>query len=264
MRYLHVKPSSRATERSAAIYHQKIDCFVVNTPRNDAYANENGGVFFYIILAIVLLAGLTYVVSQNNRGNTAILTDEQARVAATEIIDYGTAVANAVQKLKLRGFKDTEISFGNNMYVDGSSTPFNAPGHNANCTLSNCEIFSIQGGGLSPITFTNSSTKDSPQAGNIQFISIDVSEIGSAERELVLKLYRIKPEVCGKINRVLGISSLDYLSPIDNHNQAVYNGSYPAPTSEIGDEATLFSGKTAFCLTTSSGYYHFYQVLIAR
>lgn len=226
--------------------------------------SESGAVFFYILLAIALLAALTYAVSRGQRGGLSTLTDQQAKLAAQEIIEYGNTVANTVQKLKLRGFQDTEISFGNSVYVDQASAPYNAPGHNPNCTSSDCEIFSSEGGSLSPMTFADSSTKDNQSAGNVQFLTVDVDNIGSAERELVLKLYRLKPEICGKINRLLGISNSDYLPPVDSWGQLSYNGSYSAPVDPIGDVATLLSGKTAFCHSSGTGYYHFWQVLIAR
>ncbi len=101
---------------------------------------ESGNIFFYILLAIVLFAALSYVASQGNRGNTSTLTDQQAKLAAQEIIEYGQTVANAVQKLRLRGCTDTQISFENDV-VSGYGN-VNAPTDNS------CHVFKIEGGGL--------------------------------------------------------------------------------------------------------------------
>ncbi|MEM6781224.1 MAG: hypothetical protein AAF569_05125, partial [Pseudomonadota bacterium] len=72
--------------------------------------SENGSAIFYILIAIVLLAALTYSFTQSTRTSGDNLTDQQASLIASEIIEYGNTITNAVQKLKLRGCADDEIS----------------------------------------------------------------------------------------------------------------------------------------------------------
>ena len=120
-------------QADAAIYISR-DCFA--NARNDR-KTEQGNVFFYILIAVALFAALSYAVSRNNTGSTDIFTDEQAKLAAQEIIEYGNTVANAVQKLRLRGCSDTEISFENDI-IDGYE----------NGTNTSCQVFHVDGGDI--------------------------------------------------------------------------------------------------------------------
>ena len=58
--------------------------------------SQNGSVFFYILIAIVLLAGLSYAVNNNSRVGTAIITEQQARVVSSQVLEQGEAMALAV------------------------------------------------------------------------------------------------------------------------------------------------------------------------
>jgi hypothetical protein len=69
---------------------------------------QSGNVLFYILFAIALLAGLTFAVNRGGQVSTATLSADQARVAASEILDYAGAVSGAVTKLKLRGCTETQ------------------------------------------------------------------------------------------------------------------------------------------------------------
>ena len=101
---------------------------------------QSGSAFLYIIIAIALLAALSVAVSRGNRGSTSTMSDQQAKLAAQEIIDYGNTVAAAVQKLRLRGCTDTQISFENSA-IAGHVNP-NAPADES------CHILSPSGGNI--------------------------------------------------------------------------------------------------------------------
>jgi hypothetical protein len=74
---------------------------------------ERGNVMFYILIAVALLAALIFAVAQSGRGNIQQVSEEKARLFATEIIQYTGTMANGVAQLRLRGVRDTEISFDN-------------------------------------------------------------------------------------------------------------------------------------------------------
>ena len=103
----------------------------------NTHHSESGNVLLYILIAVVLLSALTFAVSQSNRGNVQQLSEDRARLLATEIVDYAEIISNAVAQLRLRGCSDTEISFENPIaagYTNGTDTF--------------CQIFHPDGGGI--------------------------------------------------------------------------------------------------------------------
>ncbi len=64
---------------------------------------QNGAVFYYILLAVALIAALTYFVARDNRASVGLLSEDQARITANEIIEYGNTLASTVEKTKITG-----------------------------------------------------------------------------------------------------------------------------------------------------------------
>ena len=237
--------------------------------------NENGNVFFYILIAIALFAALSYAVSRNNSGSSNIFTEEQAKIAAQEIIEYGNTVANAVQKLKLRGVQDHEFDFSNNVFKLTNGVLF--PVANATCISETCKLYSEGGGNIqAQYAPKESHISNIPSGGSTNgqgnFRSNYIVGIGTPAPDLNFEYTFINKETCMKINDILGIDNPSDAPPIDNYNQQNYSGtltSFPLPSGSnvIGDEATNLAGKTGFCLTnaaTPPQYYVYKQVLIAR
>ncbi len=223
---------------------------------------QQGGVFFYILLAIILLAGLTYAVSQNNRGNTDLITDEQARVAATEIIEYGNTVANAIQKLKLRGCKDTEINFKNNTYKTHGGTVIQPDGHNSNAPSNgSCDVYKSAGANINTWLIPDYALYQwNPASNNSGYGVINarhaaIEGVGNAtQEELFLAGVYIKDPICMKINDLLGINNPSNHPPNSTRHMSTYDGVFADNgTYTIPDDDGFISGKTAFCIASSSG-----------
>ncbi|HPD82542.1 MAG: hypothetical protein R3D88_09220 [Alphaproteobacteria bacterium] len=106
-------------------------------------SSQKGSVFFYILIAIVLLAALSYAVSRGSRVGSNTITEQQSQVIASEILEQAEAVTLAVQKLLLRGFDETEISFENSA-VAGYTL--------ASCSTDDCKVFALSGGSLNWFT----------------------------------------------------------------------------------------------------------------
>ena len=158
----------------------------------------------YILLAVALIVGLTAALSRGGRVSHNALSDQQAKIAAQEIIDYGNAVAAAVQKLRLRGCSETEISFENDV----------AAGY-ANGTNTSCRVFHPDGGALSwktpPAEYLNSSFSSGTGYGTyiinanncIVNVGTDGPAAGCDPQELILMLPYIKDEIRDQINAIL-------------------------------------------------------------
>lgn len=230
----------------------------------DENRGERGSVFFYVLLAIALFAALTYAVSRDKGGSTNIFTDKQAKLAAQEIIEYGNTVANAVQKLRLRGCTDTQISFENDI-VAGYTNP-NAPSDKS------CHVFDINGGSIqfqqAPEPYAN--TGPLHYEGKYSFI-YNTEWVGNGTTcgdptcgDLLLILQPLDENICEVINKHLGYSTL----PEDTAYGGVqFTGIYSATYNTLADEANGAEviGKSAACfLRTNDNAYIYTQVLIAR
>src|SRR6056297_860785 len=104
------------------------------------FGKENGNAVFLVLLAIALLAALTFVASNDSSTSANNLTRERARLLAAEILEFSNAVAHAVAQLRLRGCAADEISFEND--IDANYTNNNAPTDNT------CHVFHVSGAGV--------------------------------------------------------------------------------------------------------------------
>jgi len=211
--------------------------------KGDDDRKERGNVFFYILLAVALFAALSYAVSRNNTGSTNIFDEEQAKLAAQEIIEYGNTVANAVQKLRLRGCSDTEISFENDLSsIDYSNT--------GSPTDESCHIFKSNGGNIAYMSPPEISQTYEDSEG-IFFQNLynqyrftgngAIENVGTDAAELIMfnRMRESYPNA---------ILICDYINNI------------------VGDQIPVFAGKTAACFEEGHGgsQVSYYQVLIAR
>ena len=211
---------------------------------------QRGSVFFYIFIAIVLIAALTYSVSNNSRTNTSILTDQQAKIAAQNIIEQGETVSNTVQKLLLRGYRETEISFENNI----------ATGYTlAECVENGCKVFDINGGGLNwiyPPEYANEGenwiyTGTVPVRYNGKNPVYDITAI----------LPNIDEKVCQEINFKLGLAATnneDILSSADTtiYINRLHTGSPINPTANYLDGPNI-DGNPSICISIDSMTGHY-------
>ncbi len=214
--------------------------------------NQSGNVIFYILIAVALLAALSFTVSQSGRGSVSNVSLEQSKLFATEIIEYGNNVAMAVSQLRLRGVSADEVSFENTV-VAGYT--------NAACTEADCLIFDIEGGGL---TF-QSPPPNANDGTDWVYTTNGIDEIGSTRIDLVMILQNIDQTVCQQINQ-----KLHNTTTIPEENASVsltkFTGAYVGAVSISTTPSTAL--KSAYCFEGDNSLpadtYHYYQVLIAR
>ncbi len=238
--------------------------------------SENGSALVYILIAIALMAALAYNITSNSRSGSSMLTEEQAALAATEIIAYGNVVEQAVQKLKLRGCSDTEISFENPFTTDDYSNS-NAPADNS------CHVFDTSGGNINYLEPQNIWLDDLAAPGfygeNV-FALTCVPDLGThgascntasntlLHGDLTLFILWLKEDVCRAINeRLYGDDSIPTDTNAAFHSGALFTGDYNVTTAHIN----YASGEVSGCFTGNGGgtyvglnEYGYYKVLIAR
>lgn len=227
--------------------------------------SQNGNVLFYILIAVALLAALSFAISQGGRGNINTIGEERARLLAAEIIEYSSNIKNAVTQLKLRGCADNELSFENNFAGGYENT--NAPGDNS------CNIFNPAGGGIvyretDESVLDTSFSADGFYQQKVFLGGFRVVDQGSDETELLLYMPFITDQICSALNEELGIilpTQTDIFG--GGGGGGTFNGESddfnPQSTPDLGDEATNIQGKTAFCINFS-GSNHYFNILLAR
>lgn len=224
-------------------------------------SNQRGSVFFYILLGVALFAALSYAVATSLRGNSGV-SSERNKLAASEIIATGNLFAEAVTRIRLRGYRKEAISFENDIYpVYG----------NGMCPDDRCKVFHSDGGGLS---WEN----PPPNITEIPWVfsgTIAVQDVGSSDGDLAAFLSMIPADVCKEINVMLGIMSptetVPYIPGTINAvsfftgsygsslmTQARLNGRKSGCTQLQAITGTVFGGGTL-----NDGYYY-YQVLVAN
>lgn len=247
-----------------------MNCFRANSAKNQGnphhkpYNNQAGNALFLIFLGIALFAALSFSASQGFRTGASSVSKEQARLLATEIIDYGRTVKDAVRVMQINGCSDTEINF-NTPIVTGYNNP-STPSDNS------CDVFNNNGGAIS---YKFPEKVDS--AGFWMFTgSACISGVGSQEssncwtdtvdnEELLIILPRMTSRsICEAINIILlGDDSIATNAGDGDWTEAVkkFKGAY----TESNRPDNVPNGAMAYCFKDDDKEeYHYYQVLIAR
>jgi hypothetical protein len=115
------------------------------------YLNRNSGnVLFLILLAVALFAALSYAVTQSNRSGGNDISDEDARLVASQITQYATLMEQTVTRLRLsNGCRDTQISFAADSDGDGDWYDTGDLYHNPNAPSDfRCHVFHSDGGAI--------------------------------------------------------------------------------------------------------------------
>ncbi len=217
--------------------------------------NSSGNVLVYILIAVAMLAGLSYAVTQGGRGGDDYITGERARAGAMKLLDYTNALANAVTQLTLRGCDETQISFDNQIDTSRYNNAL-APSDES------CNIFSLNGGGVQ-----YDEALDVIYTGDYK-----IGDVGTGEMELMADI-RTSQSVCIKINEILGVDNTGADGPpVDKLSAGDYfDGSYGdagAATSNQLISSSELKGRSAGCRVNSgtgdSAIYRFHKALLIR
>ncbi len=220
---------------------------------------------FYIFLAVALFGGLSYAVSQSGRGSAKTATDEQAKMRATEIVDYSDTVAKAVQSLRLRGTTLATLRFS---HADLSSTDYGAPDP-ANALN---EVFNSEGGGV--VYHSAAPEAITAAAEDYKFIGSNaVKDVGTtcttaACSDLLLMIGNIRTVICVAINNFVDVGNPGGAPPVDSAIDlaGTFKGTM-GYVNTIGDESSsaALKGKSTGCFkNTADGANYFYRVLWAQ
>lgn len=235
---------------------------------------EHGNVLWFILIGVVLIAGLTMTLSRSGSNVEKSGETEKRSIEALYIMRHAKSIENAVQTLKFQSISENDISFQNpHSTLDYTNT---------NCADNSCKIFHIEGTGLNYL-------KPKPAWLDTAFASANhysdwiftgntcIPAIGTGpdadctdsprQLELIAILPYIKTNLCQQINTLSKITITGANPPIDtaaayNTNPA-FTGAFDNAES-IDDSAQNLWNQSTGCFTNASGHNHFYHVLLAR
>ncbi len=225
---------------------------------------ERGSVIFIILIAVALFAALSFATTRGMRGGESGVEKEQAKLLATEIIQYTNSLQTAIQMMQIDGVNDEDISFhadfwGHTDYKHAVAQP------------EENRVFSPSGGG---VNYTK--PKDDMNGGADWVFTGDNraslgSEIGTTEADLIMVLPKVTDSVCAKINDDL-VGSETIPDEIDFFSLVKFNGTFAAGT-KLDIAETDYADLQMGCLRskagagttqTAPGKNYFYAVLIER
>lgn len=222
---------------------------------------ESGNVLWFILLAVVLLASLTFVMTRSGSNVDQSGDLERLRIEIGESLRYLKGIEAAIQQMRLQGIGERQISFQN-----GAAFP------NTQCTTNDCRIFHVNGGGqtyIVPSTTLGTATDWVFTAANN--VGTTAGPIGTTAagtgNDLLAVLPNVTQAACRQFNREL--NDLTAI-PIDETGiiTTLFNGTYPASLNILDGDATPFELNRVpagcFQTTDSSGAYFFYYTLLAR
>ena len=237
-----------------------------------ALGNEKGNVFFFILLGVVLFAGLSYMIAKGMSSQTSnMLTERQIELAVSEILGYAQNIEESVNKLRRQNVSEEDICFAYAQLSALNNASYNSV---STCGDDSYKLFHPSGGGLAyrstPDDWLDSTHISDQGYGEWMFTNkTSVIGLGSnplnsvSTLELTAHLNHLKETVCTAINRKLGISGIP-----DNSNAfapvSPVNSGFTSAGGQINVAA--LSGKRAGCFRNTAVWnsYIFYKVLIER
>lgn len=232
------------------------------------HQNESGNVLFYILIAVALIAALSFAVANSTRGNIKQLNAERARLYATEIIEFANVIASAVSQIRLRGTDLSALCFD---HASWGASDYN----HAGCGDDLNKIFHPSGAGLTWTQAPSEAMDLTATPDNLWHIYGDneIENVGTtcgaaACADLILIVDELQLVVCQQLNDLLGVTDASTTPPTDSDfSETRYIGSF-GYNETIGDEAggEPLDGKLTGCFqkTNAPAEYVFYKVLVAR
>lgn len=241
--------------------------------------SSRGNALFIILIAIVLLASLSYTVTRSNRAS-GNLSRENAMIHAGEILNYAQGLQQAVHRVMYNGVETANVSFETTALADYDHTP---------AVATTNQVFNTAGGGAVYVApkadWIDSALSGENLYGEWYFpAELCVSNVGTgtatcnsdaaSNEELIAILPFLHEEICLAINDKLGVTNPSDAPPAIS--DCAWTSATPEKfTGTLADgnnlDAAELDGKSAGCfaVTACAGLapptsYHFFQVLVAR
>jgi len=224
--------------------------------------SQSGNALFLILIAVALFAALSYAVTNSGRGGNGIDRESEA-IKLAQINSVISDVQSGVQRLTLRGCKETELDFGNSLWKRNDGTDIMFSGHNGLAPLDgSCSLFDKNGAGLNPTMIPDAGpvglAANSYLPGSFSIKEAAIDGVGTAKPDLIIVANLVSANICRMYNEENG---LDFATlPIETCLAAdcgIYFGSYNDTAGiSFGDEVPEFIGQHAFCNNWNPSGWH--------
>lgn len=238
---------------------------------------QSGNALWFILIAIVLLGGLTVLMTRTSSYTDDSGDYERGQIQLSDFVRFAKSVEVAVTTLKSQGCSENDLNFEASGLTGHDNTT--APGNGS------CDVFSDKGGGLTyrpiPTTYLDPARSAEPRFGQWVFTGgMSVAGVGldtstnNGHKELLIIAPFLTKELCMKVNTLVGVSNVGANPPSeDNTTKAsflvpftgTFGGGVDIDGNGNGLGLNIFTGKASGC-TTAQGEnsYYFYHILIRR
>lgn len=232
---------------------------------------EAGNALIFILIAAALFAALSFAVTQGMRGGVADVSAEKASASATELMTFGKAVEQGVQRMFVRGVSENDLCFDFDAYPGGDTTY-----EHAGCADTANRVFHPDGGGVSYKSFADAIDFDIVSerfSGHNEVTGVGTT-CGSATCSDLLYIIRMDDtfgpsvEICKEINHGVGVTLASPPTDTAVNTATPYTGSFGwgGVFFDAGQGPELV-GKQSGCIQETSGGgddYVFYHTILAR
>jgi len=214
----------------------------------------SGNVLIYVLLAIVLFAALSFVLTKQlgKSGSTGRLDDDRAGLRAEELIQYATGVRSTIEQMRSLGnVLPTELSF-----VKQGETGY-ATGSNA------AKVYHPGGGGLNVFTpgpelFVSTSAKrgwNHQMGTNVDWTSTSASDV-------IYSFVDVDPAICAAINKRLYKDTA--IPVVDKTASALFINGDADDEDFLDADCDDCDGRVSLCVEDSAGVNVFYNLVVSR
>ena len=242
--------------------------------------HESGNALWFILLAIALLVALTVTITRTSETTEETGSRDRNSILASDILRQARSMEQAVEKLRLTGSGENNLSF---------QTSFVSDYTNPRCTTDSCRLFETASGAgmtykppLSAWLDPDFASETEPPYGEWYFYGrACIPGVGEGDSgcnsddenaELIMALPWIRQDLCMEINRMVGVtnpgtppgppplSAAAYPSTLDQF-RGVFEASAEITHANLdGHKTGCFAGGGS----DPDGGFHFYHVLLAR
>lgn len=221
--------------------------------------SESGNVFFFILLAIVLIGLVTVAI--RGTGEDANIDRESIIIGAAQVRQYVSDLERGIAFIMHDGASENELRFAH---------PRAPAAYGAIADTPNRQVFSDEGGAvdyrLPPADISGAAHWEF--YANTHLPDIGDNTIGLAAPELIAMLPDVSLGFCEKINEMNGLTG----QPAENGDCNIHDTAMRFSSAvQYQDGAPNTVDATSFSATPAmqaciecSGTYHFYHVLLAR
>jgi hypothetical protein len=242
-----------------------MDRMINRQKKSQNKAKQAGNAMIYVLVAIVLFAALSMILSrQTDISETSEIDAAKAEMYGTQFIAYSAAAKSAVDQMIFSGTRMDSLDF---------TLPSQA-GFNTAPTIN--KVYHPDGGGLNagtlPAETTTSAIAD-PVAGWYMGRFNNVEWTKTTATDVILVAYQIKKPICEKINeKAIGSATIPQLTTsirsimIDDAFYAgTVNADFLTDPNNVGSVCDECHGRSSLCVEDQAGgTYAFYAVIEER